>query len=134
MADKLSQLVRDIQDVHQRIGKALERIGEAIGQLDSFVPDPETTPAPTVEQRAGEFGQWYEDTHQQLFQLAYIGTHNDYQAAIELCRKLTDEEVRDAALVWFGMEDDFATRGTRTVPKFASRATYCLQLAKRVAV
>lgn len=84
----------------------------------------------TVEMRAGSFCQWYEDTHERLFHIGYIGTGNDYQAALRLCEKLTDQQVRDAALVWFGMDDDFATNGTRTIPKFASRATGCLQQAK----
>jgi len=84
----------------------------------------------TTAQRAGDFVQWYEDTHQRLFQVGYIGTQRDYQSALQLCEKLTDQQVRDAALVWFGMDDDFATTGTRTIPKFASRASGCLQQAK----
>lgn len=83
----------------------------------------------TVEQRAGLFCQWYEDTHERLFGVGYIGTQRDYQSAMQLCQKLSDQQVRDAALVWFGMEDEFAVNGTRTIPKFASRATGCLQNA-----
>jgi hypothetical protein len=83
----------------------------------------------TVEQRAGLFCQWYEDTHERLFGVGYIGTQRDYQSAMQLCQKLSDQQVRDAALVWFGMDDEFAVNGTRTIPKFASRASGCLQNA-----
>ena len=38
---------------------------------------------------------------------------------------------RDAATVWFGMDDPFASNGTRTIPKFASRASDCLLKARR---
>jgi hypothetical protein len=51
------------------------------------------------------------------------GRRRTYQKALELVEKFTDAELRDGALVWFGMEDDFATNGTRTIPKFASRIT-----------
>jgi hypothetical protein len=84
----------------------------------------------TTAVRAGDFVQWYEDTHERLFHVGYMGTGNDWQKALELCGKFSDEDLRDAALVWFGMDDDFATRGTRTIPKFASRATGCLQQAR----
>lgn len=84
-----------------------------------------------LPQRAGAFVQWYEDTHQRLFQIGYIGAQRDYQSALQLCEKLTDQQVRDAALVWFGMDDDFATSGTRTITKFASRASGCLQQARQ---
>jgi hypothetical protein len=80
--------------------------------------------------RAGDFCRWYEDTHERLFQVGYIGSRSDYDNALRLCDKLSDAELRDAALVWFGMEDDFATTGTRSIAKFASRATGCLQLVK----
>ena len=62
--------------------------------------------------RAGAFCQWYEATHQRLFHVGYMGTQKDYQSA----------------LVWFGMDDDFATSGTRSIQKFASRISDCLQL------
>ena len=84
----------------------------------------------TIPQRASEFVEWYEDTHQRLFGIGYIGTQKDYQSALTLCEKLSDQEVRDAALVWFGHDDDFATNGTRTIPKFTSRASGCLQQAR----
>jgi hypothetical protein len=83
-----------------------------------------------LSQRAGAFCQWYEDTHERLFHVGYIGSRSDYENAVRLCEKLSDAELRDAALVWFGMEDDFATTGTRSIAKFASRATGCLQLVK----
>jgi len=85
----------------------------------------------TPEIRAGRFCEWYEDTHQRLFGVGYMGTQKDYQKALELVAKFTDQDLRDGALVWFGMEDEFATDGTRSIPKFASRITGCLQAAKR---
>lgn len=88
----------------------------------------------TTDERAGEFVQWYEDTHQRLFGFGYIGTQKDWPAALELCKKLSDQQVRDAALVWFGQDDDFALNGTRSIPKFASRASGCLQLARRAGI
>lgn len=80
--------------------------------------------------RAGAFCEWYADTHERLFGIGYMGTNLDYQKALTLCEKFTDQQLRDGALVWFGMEDDFATQGTRTIPKFASRITGCLQVIK----
>jgi 5-methylcytosine-specific restriction endonuclease McrA len=85
----------------------------------------------TDSARAGEFCQWYEDKHDEVFRVGYMGSHNDYTTALKLVAKFTDAQLRDAALVWFGMDDDFATRGTRTVPKFASRITACLEIIKR---
>lgn len=84
----------------------------------------------TREERAGAFCRWYEATHQRLFGVGYMGTQNDYQKALEMVDRFSDAEMQDAALVWFGQDDDFATRGTRTVPKFASRITGCLQTAR----
>lgn len=83
-----------------------------------------------LSERAGAFSEWYSDTHERLFQVGYMGTNLDYTKALELCKKFSDEQLRDGALVWFGMEDDFATQGTRTIPKFASRITGCLQVIK----
>jgi hypothetical protein len=85
----------------------------------------------TDSARAGAFCQWYEDKHDEVFRVGYMGSHNDYTTALKLVAKFTDAQLRDAALVWFGMDDDFATRGTRTVPKFASRITACLEIIKR---
>jgi hypothetical protein len=85
----------------------------------------------TDAQRAGAFGQWYEDAHQRIFGVGYMGTNGDYTKTLELVARFTDQELRDAALVWFGMDDDFASRGTRSIPKFASRVTGCLQEAKK---
>jgi hypothetical protein len=84
----------------------------------------------TLSERAGAFCQWYEDAYERFLGVGYIGTRNDYEAALRLCEKLSDQEVRDAAVVWFGMEDAFAATGTRTIPKFASRASGCLQQAR----
>jgi hypothetical protein len=85
-------------------------------------------------QRAGAFIEWYEDAHREYIQVGYIGSpHKDYEAALGLVRVFSDQELRDAALVWFGQQDRFATSGTRTIPKFRSRATECVQIARKVA-
>lgn len=84
----------------------------------------------TLTERAGAFCTWYSETHERLFRVGYMGTNLDYTKAIQLCEKFTDAQLRDAALVWFGMDDDFATTGTRTIGKFASRVSGCLQTMK----
>lgn len=96
-------------------------------QLPNTEGGPGETAAPT---RAGQFCEWYADTHQRLFGVGYMGSQKDYQAALQLVGKFTDREIRDAALVWFGMDDAFATTGTRSVPKFASRISGCLELMR----
>lgn len=89
----------------------------------------ETSP----QTRVGAFMDWYSDTHERLFGVAYFGTNSDYVSALRLVDKFTDAQLRDGALVWFGQDDDFATRGTRSIPKFASRASDCVIQAQRVA-
>jgi hypothetical protein len=87
----------------------------------------------TLTQRAGEFCEWYSDKHLELFSVGYIGNpQKDYSIALRLCNQASDAELRDAAIVWFGMDDDFARNGTRTMAKFASRATHCIQIARKV--
>lgn len=82
--------------------------------------------------RAGAFCEWYADKHAALFGIGYMGTNQDYMKAIELCKRFSDQDLRDAAIVWFGHADDFATKGTRTVPKFASRISGCLATVRKV--
>lgn len=87
----------------------------------------------TLPQRAGAFSEWYGEAHEKYVGVGYIGSpHKDYDACLRLCEKFSDTELRDAALVWFGMDDDFATRGTRTLTKFASRASDCVLRARKV--
>jgi hypothetical protein len=85
----------------------------------------------TPQQRVREFMDYYSDAHQRIFKIAYFGSNNDYATALKLVATFTDQQLRDAAIVWFGMDDDFATNGTRTVPKFASRITRCLELMQQ---
>lgn len=97
----------------------------------------ETQPAEieTAAERAGAFCEWYAETHERIVGVGYIGNaRKDYEAALQLVGKFTDQEVRDAAIVWFGMKDKFATEGTRTVSKFASRASDCVLRARAVGV
>jgi hypothetical protein len=84
-----------------------------------------------TRKRAGEFCQWYEAAHDRIIGVGYFGSNRDYMVALQLAAKFTDQQLRDAAIVWFGMSDDFATNGTRTVPKFASRITHCLELMQQ---
>jgi hypothetical protein len=84
----------------------------------------------TVPERAEAFCRWYEDTHERLFGVGYMGTNADWGKAVEMAKKFSDSDLRDGALVWFGQDDDFASNGTRTIVKFASRITGCLQTIK----
>lgn len=87
----------------------------------------------TNSQRAGRFAQWYADAHERTLGVGYIGPYRDYEHALRLCEKFTDTELHDAAMVWFGQDDDFAVSGTRTIAKFASRASDCVLTARKVA-
>ena len=87
----------------------------------------------TPAQRAGAFCEFYGDAHQRFVGVGYLGNpQNDYQTALRLVATFTDGELRDAVLVWLGMQDDFTSNGTRSIPKFASRASQCVLLAKGV--
>lgn len=90
----------------------------------------ERGPGKTVAQRAEQFVRWYEDTHERLFQVGYMGTNSDWQKTLEMCGKFSDSQMRDAGLVWFGTDDEFATSGTRTIAKFSTRISGCLQTIK----
>lgn len=90
-------------------------------------------PLTSVQQRASGFAEWYEDAHTRVLGVAYMGGNQDWQKALELCEKFTDAQLRDAALVWFGMDDEFTRKGNRTVAKFASRIAECLQKARAIA-
>jgi hypothetical protein len=82
--------------------------------------------------RAGEFMDYYRDKHEEHIGIAYMGNPiRDYEAAMRLVAAFSDDQLQKAALVWLGMDDDFATSGTRTVPKFASRITACLERMKQ---
>jgi hypothetical protein len=88
----------------------------------------------TTSERAGEFCEWYADTHLRLVGVGYIGNpRKDYEAVLRLVSTFADAELRDGALFWFGQNDDFAKNGTRTISKFASRASDCVLQARRVA-
>jgi hypothetical protein len=88
----------------------------------------------TISERAGNFCEWYADTHLRLAEVGYIGNpRKDYEATLRMAAQFTDVELREAAIVWFGMVDDFATNGTRTITKFASRVSDCVRRARRVA-
>jgi uncharacterized protein YdaU (DUF1376 family) len=114
-------------------GNALQ-FASAFASPDSSQKERVRTPH-TVSEKAGAFSEWYRDTHERLFGIGYIGNpQRDYDACLRLCEAFSEKDLRDAALVWFGMDDDFATSGTRTIPKFASRASKCVELARKAAV
>lgn len=84
--------------------------------------------------RVRDFIEWYSEAHERFVGVGYLASsHKDYMSACQLCEKFTDQELRDAALVWFGQDDDFATNGTRTLTKFLSRASACVLTAKKAA-
>ncbi len=88
---------------------------------------------PTLPERAGAFCEWYGEKHEQIIGIGYVGNpRTDYEAALRLCQAFTDAQVRDGAVWWFGMDDKWATEGTRTIGKYASRASDCVQRAAKV--
>jgi uncharacterized protein YdaU (DUF1376 family) len=106
----------------------------AISSLQSSSADSRQQSAgATLTERAGLFCDWYQQAHSEVFNLGYIGNPNkDYMVAQDLCRVFTDQELQDATYVWFGMDDKWATESTRTIPRFASRATKCVEKARKV--
>jgi hypothetical protein len=92
----------------------------------------ETAPDDSIKARAGAFAEWYAAAHERILGTAYLGPYRDYEHAQRLCEKFPDADLQHAAIVWFGMEDDFAASGTRTMAKFASRATKCVEIARKV--
>lgn len=81
--------------------------------------------------RVRSFVDWYGEAHERYVGVAYIGNpQKDYTAACALTDRFSDAELRDAALVWFGTDDDFARNGTRTMTKFLSRVSWCLEQVK----
>jgi uncharacterized protein YdaU (DUF1376 family) len=119
-----------VQTETNRRSVPVEQPAELLSSSSLVLPSGE---APTLSQRAGKFCEWYADKHDEVFHVGYIGNpQKDYQTAIQLAEKFTDAEMQDAALVWFGMDDEWARQGTRTIPRFASRATKCVELARQV--
>lgn len=112
-------------------------------ELKHKPPSPSLSPTPitqraelsgdTPAERAGNFCEWYSEAHSRFVGVGYIGNpRKDFESALRMVAEFTDAVLRDAAVVWFGMDDDFANNGTRTITKFASRVTHCVRLAKRV--
>jgi uncharacterized protein YdaU (DUF1376 family) len=131
------------QALEQARARALEQaLEQAVPKVELVRKPPTPSPSPddhplkntgdlkTHADRAGAFMDYYREKHMEVFDVAYMGSNRDFVKVLELCEVFTDSQMRDAAMVWFGMIDDFATNGTRTVPKFASRITACLQLMK----
>jgi hypothetical protein len=138
----------------KRVGRSREQSGEQSGEHPGDVPHSVTLNSvrggdcipsgsegkergsgktKTLTERAGAFCDWYQQAHSEVFNLGYIGNPNkDYMVAQDLCRVFTDQELQDATYVWFGMDDKWATESTRTIPRFASRATKCVEKARKV--
>lgn len=94
-----------------------------------------TRGASTDRTRAGDFCEWYAETHYRLFGIGYIGNpQKDYARALELVGVFSDDELRDAATFWFGQKDRFATDGTRTITKFASRVSDIVRQLRQMGV
>lgn len=92
----------------------------------------EAVGAQTPETRASNFTQWYEDTHQRILGVGYMGTNKDWGKTLELVDVFTDQELQDAALVWFGDDDGYATETTRSIVRFAPRVSgYLLTIKKQ---
>lgn len=84
--------------------------------------------------RAGAFCEWYAETHARLAGVGYLGNpRKDYETALHLVATFSDDDLHDAAFVWFGQQDSFAVTGTRTITKFASRVSALVQTAREVA-
>lgn len=117
----------------------------SVANLNESLPSPSSSaevlsdrsqrePAHDHPTRAGNFCEWYRETHDRLLGVGYIGNpRKDYEKALELVAAFGDQELRDAAIIWFGQRDAFAVNGTRTVTKFASRATVLVVQAREVA-
>jgi uncharacterized protein YdaU (DUF1376 family) len=121
-AQVVAQARAQAEALRLRIRKPPEPEQVVLSNTDRTGADEEDVP-----KRAQAFYEWYEQTHERVFHIGYMGTNGDWVKTLELCKKFTDSDMRDAALVWFGHDDDFATKGTRTIAKFASRITGCLQ-------
>jgi uncharacterized protein YdaU (DUF1376 family) len=130
--------VRHMPKLSQKHATASARDGFGTSQKDalilsSLVLSSSQVGTPTLPERAGAFAEWYADAHEKHIGIGYIGNpRSDYEAALRLCEKFTDAQVQDGALVWFGMDDKWATEGTRTIGKYASRASDCVQRASKV--
>lgn len=124
-------------NIHQTSDeRSPKRLGEISPKPVAVSREPVAVSREPVESdtaRAGAFCEWYAEKHAAIIGVAYMGNpQKDYQCAIELCQKFTDSQLQDATLVWFGQQDKFARDGTRTIRKFASRASHCVQIAAGV--
>lgn len=117
----------DRNAVPNGVQNASETANVSSGGGNSFSGSLEEKGVRDLKTRASAFADWYAETHERLFHVGYMGTNADWMKTLELCKKFSESDLRDAALVWFGHDDDFAMNGTRTIAKFASRVSGCLQ-------
>lgn len=80
-----------------------------------------------VTERAGRFIERYEDLYKKHRNAQYlVRPHKDYQTAVELCRTWTDDARLDRiAAIFLTTDNDFAVKGSRTIPQFAALASWC---------
>jgi hypothetical protein len=119
----------------ERSGEVLQKFACGVSLSSSALKLTEEGAGETksLTERAGEFCEWYAEEHSTVIGVGYIGNpQNDYRRSQELCQVFGDQELRDAAVIWFGQKDDFAMNGTRTITKFASRASDLVKRARKV--
>ncbi len=81
----------------------------------------------TVTERAGRFIERYEALYVQHRNARYlVRPDRDYQAAVPLCATWTDDARLDKlAAIFLTTDNDFAVKGSRTIPQFAALASWC---------
>ena len=92
--------------------------------FDSFEPE---LPPSHPDRRAGEFVQRYKALHVQLRRGAhYLGNPGkDFEEARQLVAVFDDARLDKLAFVWLNTDLEFAEKGTRTIGKFRSQASWC---------
>lgn len=80
-----------------------------------------------VTERAGRFIERYEELYEKHRNARYlVRPQRDYQSAVELCRTWTDDARLDKiAAIFLTTDNDFAVKGSRTIPQFAALASWC---------
>lgn len=80
-----------------------------------------------VTERAGRFIERYENLYEKYRNARYlVRPHKDYQTAVELCRTWPDDARLDKiAAIFLTTDNDFAVKGSRTIPQFAALASWC---------
>lgn len=101
-----------------RVVRAPER------RKDPEHPDPFVDAS--VTERAARFIERYQELYQTHRKARYlVRDHRDYAAAVPLCATWTDDERLDKlAAIFLTTDNEFAEKGSRTIPQFASMASW----------